>query len=172
MTISMYQASVPVLTRSLKNLIGILKKGEAHAAAKDIEPTVLTSSRLYPDMFPLSRQVQVASDVSRRGIARLAGVEAPSIEDTETTFPELIERTQKSIDYLQTFSAEQVDGSAENEIELPVGGGKTMTLKGWPFLTFFVLPNVYFHVTTTYDILRHNGVEVGKMDFLGKPSSK
>lgn len=170
MTISMYRSSVPVLTRSLNNAIGILKKGAAFAEEKDIEPTILTSSRLYPDMYPLSKQVQIASDLSRRGVARLAGVEAPAMEDSETTFLELIERLQKSIEYLQTFSAEQINGSAENDIEVPMGGGKSITLKGWPFLTFFVLPNVYFHVTTTYDILRHNGVNIGKIDYLGKPA--
>ena len=172
MAISMYRSSIPVLTRTLNNLIGILKKGAAYAEAKNIEQTVLTSARLYPDMFPLSKQVQIASDVSRRGVARLAGVEAPPIEDTETTFPELIERLEKSIAYLKTFSDEQVDGSAEKDIQVPMGDGKTITLQGWPFLTFFVLPNVYFHVTTTYDILRHNGVEIGKIDFLGKPSGR
>ena len=169
MTISMYRASIPVLSRTLKNLIEILKKGEAHAEAKGIDPTVLVNSRLYPDMFPLSKQIQIASDVSRRGAARLAGVEAPAMEDNETTFPELIARLQNSIDYLATFTAEQIDGSEEKEISVPVGRGESITLQGWPFLSFFVLPNVYFHATTTYDILRHNGVEVGKRDFLGQP---
>lgn len=169
MTISMYRSSVPVLTRSLKNLAAILEKGAAHADAKSIDPTVLVNSRLYPDMFPLSKQVQIASDLARRGTARLAGVEAPPIEDTETTFPELVERVNKSIAYLETFSAEQINGSEEKEVTVPIGKGQTMNMAGWPFLTFFVLPNVYFHVTTAYDILRHNGVEVGKRDFLGEP---
>lgn len=172
MTISMYQSSVPVLRRSLNNAIGILKKGAIHTEEKGLDPEVLTSSRLYPDMYPLSKQVQIASDVSRRGIARLAGVEAPAMEDNETTFPELIDRLQKSIDYLQTFSEEQINGSAARDIQVPMGDGKSITLKGWPFLTFFVLPNVYFHVTTTYDILRHNGVEIGKIDYLGRPPSR
>ncbi|MEL7067761.1 MAG: DUF1993 domain-containing protein [Cyanobacteria bacterium J06581_3] len=169
MTISMYQSSVPVLKRSLTNLINILKKGAAHAEAKSIDPTVLISSRLYPDMFPLSKQVQIASDIARRGVSRLAGVEAPSVEDNETTFEELITRLKETVAYLDTMSAQQLDGSAEKDVELPIGEGKTMTLKGWPFLTFFVMPNVYFHVTTAYDILRHNGVEIGKRDFLGSP---
>ncbi len=169
MTTGMYRASIPVLRHTLNNLIEILKKGAAHAEAKGIEPTVLVNSRLYPDMFPLSKQVQIASDVSRRGVARLAGVEVPSAEDNETTFLELIERLQKSIDYLDDFTAEQIDGSEEKEISVPIGRGESITMQGWPFLTFFVLPNVYFHVTTAYDILRHNGVEVGKRDFLGKP---
>lgn len=169
MTISMYPASVPVLCRSLTNLIAILKKGEAHAAAKGIDASVLVNARLYPDMFPLAKQVQIASDVARRGVARLAGVEAPAMADNEATFGELIERLQGSIDYLQGFTAEQVDGTEEKAVEVPIGRGESMTMVGWPFLTFFVLPNVYFHVTTAYDILRHNGVEVGKRDFLGKP---
>lgn len=167
--ISMYQASIPPMIRALNNLIGILEKGKAHAEAQKIDPTVLINSRLYPDMFPLSRQVQIASDLSRRGVARLAGVEPPKVEDTETTFPELIERLQKSVAYLETFTAEQIDGSEEKDVEVPVGQGETLTMQGWPFLSFFVLPNFYFHVTTAYAIFRHNGVELGKRDFLGQP---
>ena len=170
MTISMYQASVPSLIRSLNNLAAILEKGAAHAEAKNIDPSVLISSRLYPDMFPLSRQVQVASDIARRGAARLAESEAPSIEDNETTFPELIARLQKTTSYLETLTPDLIDGSEEKSISLPVGK-ETMTFKGMPYLLYFVLPNVYFHVTTAYDILRHCGVELGKIDFLGKPES-
>lgn len=169
MTISMYQALVPSLIRALKNLIGILEKGAAYADAKSIDPTVLLNSRLYPDMFPLSRQVQIVSDLSRRGVARLAGIEAPKMEDTETTIPELIDRLKQSIAYVETFSADQIDGTEEKVITMPIGRGETMDIKGWPFLSFFVLPNVYFHLTTAYDILRHNGVEVGKRDYLGEP---
>ncbi len=169
MTLSMYQASIPILSRTLNNLIAILKKGEAHAVAKGIDPTVLVNSRLYPDMFPLAKQIQIASDVSRRGMARLAGLDAPSIADTETTFPELIDRLEKSVAYLQTFTAEQIDGTEEKEVSVPIGGGESITMQGWPFLSGFVLPNVYFHMTTAYDILRHDGVEVGKRDFLGEP---
>lgn len=168
MTISMYQASIPVLIRALNSLMDILKKGEAHAKAKNIEPTVLINSRLYPDMFPLARQVQIASDISRRGIARLADAELAKTEDTETTFPELVERLQKTVTYLETFSADQIDGTEAKEITIPLRD-ETMTMQGWPFLSFFVLPNVYFHVTTAYDILRHNGVEIGKRDYLGQP---
>lgn len=169
MTISMYQAFVPSLIRALKNLIGILKKGADYAEAKNIDPVVLLNSRLYPDMFPLSRQVQIVSDLSRRGVARLAGVEAPKMEDTETTIPELIDRLQQSITYVETFAPEQIDGTEEKVITMPIGRGETMDIKGWPFLSFFVLPNVYFHLTTAYDILRHNGVDVGKRDYLGQP---
>ncbi len=164
----MYQASIPPLTHSLSNLVHILEKGLAYAEAKKIEQSALTDFRLYPDMFPLKKQVQIASDISRRGIARLAGVEAPAMEDNETTFNELIERTQKSIDYLNTFKAEQIDGTESKTIELEIGKEK-LTFQGMPFLLYFIMPNVYFHVTTTYDILRHCGVELGKRDFLGNP---
>lgn len=170
MTISMYQASVPSLIRSLSNLAAILEKAAAHAEAKKIDPSVLIGSRLYPDMLPLSKQVQIASDISRRGAARLAGVDAPDMPDTETTFAELIERTHKTIAYLRTLTPAQIDGSESKEIVLPIGGDRSMTFAGMPYLLSFVLPNVYFHVTTAYGILRHNGVELGKMDYLGKPS--
>ncbi|MEO9127370.1 MAG: DUF1993 domain-containing protein [Microcoleus sp.] len=169
MTISMYEASVPSLIRSLNNLAVILEKGAAHAEAKKIEASVLIASRLYPDMLPLSKQVQIASDIARRGAARLAGLDAPAMADDETTFAELVDRVHNTIAYLNTLTAAQIDGSEEKEIVLPMGK-ESMSFKGMPYLLFFVLPNVYFHVTTTYDILRHNGVELGKMDFLGKPS--
>lgn len=168
MTISMYQASVPVLIRTLNNLVGILEKGAKYAETKKIDPSVLINSRLFPDMFPLSRQVQIASDIAKRGVAQLAGIEAPKFEDTETTFPELIDRIQKTISYLNTFKPEQIDGSEEKKITLQMRDN-TLSFQGMPFLLYFVLPNVYFHVTTAYDILRHCGVEVGKQDFLGQP---
>ena len=168
MTISMYQASVPVLIRTLNNLVGILEKGAKYAETKKIDPSVLINSRLFPDMFPLSRQVQIASDIAKRGVAQLAGIEAPKFEDTETTFPELIDRIQKTISYLNTFKPEQIDGSEEKTITLQMRDN-TLSFQGMPFLLYFVLPNVYFHVTTAYDILRHCGVEVGKQDFLGQP---
>lgn len=168
MTISMYQASVPSLIRTLTNLIGILEKGAASAEARKIDPTVLVNSRLYPDMLPLARQVQIASDIARKGVARLAGGEAPKLEDQETTFPELIDRLHTTIAFLETFTPDQIDGSEGKTISLPVGK-ETMTFEGLPYLLSFVMPNVYFHVTTAYNILRHAGVEVGKVDFLGKP---
>lgn len=167
MTISMYQASVPSLIHALDNLAAILVKGAAYAEARKVDPVVLLNSRLYPDMFPLGRQVQIASDIARRGAARLAGLEAPKLEDNETTFPELIARLQDTIAYLKTLTAEQIDGSEEKSITLPVGK-ETMTFEGLPYLLNFVLPNVYFHVTTAYNILRHCGVELGKKDYLGK----
>jgi uncharacterized protein len=168
MAITMYQASIPPLTRVLNNLADILEKGAAHAEAKKIDPTVLINSRLYPDMLPLAKQIQIASDVARRGAARLAGLEAPKMEDDETTFPELIARLKKTVAYLETFTPTQLDGSEGKSISLPVGD-KTMTLEGLPYLVSFILPNVYFHVSTAYNILRHCGVELGKLDYLGKP---
>lgn len=168
MTISMYQASVPVFIRTLNNLVGILEKGATHAETKKIDPSVLVNSRLFPDMFPLARQIQIASDIAKRGVAQIAGIEAPKFEDNETTFAELIDRIQKTISYLDTFKPEQVDGSEEKTITLQMPNN-TLSFQGMPFLLYFVLPNVYFHVTTAYDILRHCGVEVGKQDFLGQP---
>jgi len=169
MSISMYQASIPPVIRSLNNLINILEKGAAHAEVKKIDPTVLINTRLYPDMLPLGKQVQIASDITRRGAARLAGVEAPAMEDFETTFPELIDRLKKTISYLETLTPEQIDGTEAKEIILPIGKDFSMTFDGMSYLIYFILPNLYFHVTTAYNILRHSGVEVGKIDFLGKP---
>ena len=167
MTISMYQTSVPVFIRTLNNLVGILEKGATYAETKKIDPNVLVNSRLSPDMFSLSRQVQTASDIARRGAARLAGIEAPNFEDNETTFPELIDRLKKTISYLDTFKPEQIDGSEERTITLQMRDN-TLSFQGMPFLLYFVLPNVYFHVTTAYDILRHCGVELGKIHIIKK----
>ncbi|MDJ0509715.1 MAG: DUF1993 domain-containing protein [Crocosphaera sp.] len=168
MTLSMYQAAIPPLTRTLNNLVGILEKGAAHAEAKKIDPVVLIGFRLYPNMFPLSKQVQIASDIARRGMARLAGVELTEMEDTETTFPELISRVQNTITYLETFTPLQVDDTEAKTIEIPIRD-EILTFDGQSFLLYFILPNVYFHVTTAYDILRHCGVELGKFDYLGAP---
>jgi uncharacterized protein len=168
MTISMYQASVPSLMRSIDNLVVILEKGAADAETRKIDPTVLINSRLYPDMLPLSKQVQIVSDVARRGAARLAGLEAPVMADNETTFPELIERLKKTNAFLATLTPAQIDGSETKAIALLMGK-ETMNFEGLPYLLSFVLPNVYFHVTTAYNILRHSGVKLGKLDFLGKP---
>jgi uncharacterized protein len=168
MTISMYQALIPVSIRTLNNLTNILEKGAAYAETKKIDPNVLINSRLSPDMFPLSKQVQIASDIVNRGAARLAGIEPPKFEDNETTFPQLIDRIHKTISHLNTFKPEQIDGSEEREITLQMRDN-TLSFQGMPFLLYFVLPNLYFHVTTAYDILRHCGVELGKQDFLGQP---
>lgn len=167
MTLSMYQASIPVSIHVLNNLIAILEKGATYAETKKIEPSVLLNSRLYPDMFPLSRQIQIACDIVNRGAARLAGTEPPQFEDNETTFPQLIERIQKTISHLNTFKPEQIDGSEEITITLPIRDN-TLSFYGMQFLLYFILPNLYFHVTTAYDILRHCGVELGKRDFLGQ----
>lgn len=163
----MYQASIPVFIRTLGNLSGILAKGAAHAEARKIDPLVLVNSRLFPDMFPLSRQVQIASDTAKGAAARLAGMEPPSYEDNEQAFPELIARLDKTVEFLKTFKPEQIDGSEERTINIKVAG-QPMTLQGMTFLLQRALPNLYFHTTTAYAILRHNGVEVGKKDYLGK----
>jgi uncharacterized protein len=168
MNISMYQASVPPIVRSLNNLITILEKGDRYARSKKIENSILINSRLYPDMHPLSKQVQIASDVTRRGVARLAGLEAPAMADNEQTFTELIDRIRNTITYLETISPAQIDGSETKTIVLPMGK-ESITLQGMPYLNAFILPNLYFHVATAYNILRHSGAELGKIDFLGKP---
>ncbi|MDQ3564679.1 MAG: DUF1993 domain-containing protein [Pseudomonadota bacterium] len=168
MTISMYQASVPAFIRMLDNLKGILEKGAAHAEAKKFDPAVLINSRLYPDMFPLSRQVQIATDNAKGCPSRLAGIDPPKYEDTESTFPELYARIDKTIALLKTFKPDQIDGSEEKPIMLSTPRG-TLNFKGQAYLLNFVLPNFHFHVTTAYNILRHNGVELGKTDYLGAP---
>ena len=162
---AMYDASVTTLTRALTNLVHVLEKGAAHAEAKKIEPSVLVGARLYPDMFALSKQVQVACDVARIGTARLAQVEPPKHEDNETTFPQLVERARKTIAYLGTLKPEQFDDGSRM-VTFPTQK-ETRTWPASRYLFQRVLPNVFFHCTTTYDILRHNGVELGKADFLG-----
>lgn len=166
MQLSMYQASVPSLLRFLTNLSEILKKGEAYAAAKKFDPAVLVQGRLYPDMFPLVKQVQIACDVAKGGAARLAGVEVPSHADSETSFADLQARIEKTKSFIESIKPEQVDSSEDRAINLKVGG-RELAFAGKDYLMNFVLPNVFFHVTTAYGILRHNGVEVGKGDFLG-----
>jgi uncharacterized protein len=166
MIMSMYEASVPTFLHTLKSLKVILEKGLAHAEAKKFDPNVLAVSRLFPDMLPLTRQVQIASDAAKSAAARLAGIEPPKYEDTETTIPELIARIDKTIDYLQGFKAAQIDGSEERTINIPTPRG-TFTFPGLAFLRHWALPNFFFHVTTAYNLLRHNGVELGKADFLG-----
>jgi len=166
MAISTYDASVSVCVRTLGNLIGILEKAAAHCEANNIDPAVLVNARLFPDMFPLARQVQVATDIAKRGGARLAGREPDSVPDTETTFPELIDRVRSVISLLESLTPEQMDGAGGRQITF-ILRGREMTFDGKTFLLDFVLPNVFFHVTTAYAILRHNGVELGKPDFLG-----
>jgi hypothetical protein len=167
MTISMYQASVPTFIRMLDNLAAILEKAAAHAEAKKIDPAVLVGSRLYPDMFPLVKQVQIATDAAKGGAARLAGTEPPAFEDNESSFPELVARVRKTVDYLKTLKPGQIDGSEDRTVTWKTRTA-TKTMQGMPYLLSHVLPNLYFHITTTYAILRHNGVEIGKGDFLGR----
>lgn len=166
MTISMYQAAVPVMLRSLTNLRSILSKAEAYAAAKHIEPSVLLNARLYPDMLPLTRQIQIATDMAKGGASRLAAADVPKYADDETTFAELTARIDKTMALLNSFSAAQIDGAEDRDITVPMRD-HSLRFKGLPYLLDFVLPNLYFHVTTAFAILRHNGVEIGKKDFLG-----
>ena len=167
MTISMYQASVPVFTRNFQNLIAILRKAEANAAERKVDTTVLLNFRLAPDMFTLTRQVQIATDVAKGCAARLAGQEPPSWEDKEATMAEVIARVQKCLDFLATFKPAQIDGSEKKAIKLKVGG-KERSFEGLAYLQGFATPNVYFHTTVAYAILRHCGVPLGKGDFLGE----
>jgi len=166
MTISMYSASVPVLKRALTALAHVLRKGAADAEARKIDPSVFLTARLAPNMFALTRQVQIASDAAKGCAARLAGVEAPKFEDTEASFDELQARIAKTIDFLDSVSAEAIDGSEERVISFKAGPAE-LNFSGHDYLLTWVFPNFYFHITTAYDILRHNGVDVGKRDFLG-----
>jgi hypothetical protein len=166
MTISMYQASVPVMARMFGNLSAILTKAEADATARKIDPSVFLASRLAPDMHPLTRQIQIASDAAKGGVARLAGIEAPSFPDTETSFAELQARITKTVEFMKSVTPAQIDGSEERTITLKFPG-QEVSFPGQVFLLNFTLPNFFFHVTTAYAILRHNGVTLGKMDFLG-----
>ena len=166
MSITMHSASVPVFLRMFGNMNVWLDKAEAHAQAKKFDTANYLTARLAPDMLPFVRQIQMASDAAKFAIARLAGVEAPKFEDNETNFAELRERIAKTVAFIKTVSAEQIDGTEDKDIALPRRDG-TLVLKGEPYLKHFVLPNFYFHMTTAYALLRHNGVDLGKMDFLG-----
>jgi len=166
MPLSMYQASIPVFVKQLNNLSAILKKGEDNALARKIEPEVFINARLAPDMYPLSRQIQIATDGVKGAAARLAGVEVPSYPDTEKTFAELQARIAKTLEFVKTFSAKQIDGTEEKKITLKLRD-REIGFLGQAYLLNFVLPNLYFHVTTAYAILRHNGVDIGKKDFIG-----
>ncbi|MBG4747572.1 DUF1993 family protein [Pseudomonas aeruginosa] len=163
---SIYQASIPTFLRTLGNLSAILKNAAAHAEAKNIDPRIFIDARRAPDMFPLARQVQIASDAAKGAGARLAGLEVPSYADTETTFDELQARIARTVEFLEGIREEQLDGAEERNVTLKVRG-QEISFNGRDFLFGFALPNFFFHVTTAYAILRHNGVELGKMDFLG-----
>ncbi len=166
MAISMYSASVPVLERALSNLQAWFDKAEAHAVAKKFEPQVLLNARLAPDMLPFTKQVQIACDSAKFGVARLSGVDAPKFDDTEATFAELRQRIAKTLDYVRSVPAAKIDGTETKDVVVPRRDG-SMTLKGEFYLKHYVLPNVFFHVMTAYALLRHNGVELGKADYLG-----
>lgn len=168
MSISMYQASAPRFINMLKNLAAILDKAQAHAEARKIDPRALTADRLYPDMFPFWRQVHRACDQARDAMARLAGVECPKEEEGEQGLPELKARIARAIEFIERFRPEQVDGTEDKPIVLK-RGGQEVTHRGMQYLLGYALPNFYFHVTTAYDILRHNGVEIGKRDYIGNP---
>jgi uncharacterized protein len=164
---SFYDAVVPAYLQMLNSLSGLLTKAEAHCAARKIEPGVLIGSRLFPDMLPLGKQIQLASDFAAKGCARLTHSEVPSTPDTETTFAELKQRLAKTIDYVKSFRPEQFEGADAKDVTFPAGPDRSITMKGQQFLSGFSLPNFYFHAATAHGILRHNGVEIGKRDFLG-----
>ena len=168
MTISMFQASVPRLINALNNLSHILDKAQAHIDAKKIDASALIQFRLYPDMLNFTRQVQIASDTAKGVIARLAGVEIPAYEDNEQSIADLKARIAKTIAFIQGFKPEQIDGTEDKDI-ITKRGEKETHYKGMQFLLGHAIPNVYFHITTAYAILRHNGVEIGKRDYLGNP---
>jgi hypothetical protein len=165
-TMSMSNASVQVFEISLNALSALLDKAEAHAEAKRIDPTVLLSTRLFPDMFAFTRQVQSACDQAKNGGARLAGVDPPRYEDSEKTIAELRTRIAKTVAFLKTLDIKRIEAAVEREITFPLGPNEGH-MRGADYLNHFALPNFYFHLTTAYDILRHSGVEIGKLDFLG-----
>lgn len=164
---SFYDASVPALLQILGSLSGILSKAEAHCASKNLQPEVLLSARLYPDMLPFTRQIQLACDFAGKGCARLAHIDVPSTPDTEKGFGELRQRLANTSEYLKKFTPAQFEGADSREVTFPVGADRTLTLKGQEFLNRFLFPNFYFHAAIAHGILRHNGVEIGKRDFLG-----
>jgi len=166
MSISMYSASVPIFTTMLGNLSHFLDKAQAFVDQKPCDPAALTQYRLAPDMLPFTRQIQIACDAAKNAVARLSGVAAPRHEDTEQTLPELKARIQKTLDYLASVPANTIDGTEAKDITFPVGREATRTMAGEAYLKHYALPNMFFHVTTAYAILRHNGVALGKTDYL------
>ena len=164
---SLSAASISVFEIGLNALSAVLDKAAAFAASKKVDPAVLLRTRLAPDMFDLTRQVQTVTDHARRGSARLAGVEPPSVPDTETTIDQLKERLAKTVAYLRTLDTKKIDAATDREIKFPLGAERTGLMKGDDYLNHFVLPNFYFHLTAAYAILRHCGVDIGKRDFMG-----
>jgi uncharacterized protein len=167
MAISMFSASVPIFARTLGNMPAWFDKAEAHAEARKFDPSAFLALRLAPDMLPMARQVQIASDTCKGCIARLAGVDIPKFEDTEASFADLRTRITRTIEFIRSVPASAIDGSEERDIELPMRGRDPIRFKGEAYLKHFVLPNFFFHCTTAYLLLRHGGVEIGKTDFLG-----
>lgn len=167
MSLSMYQASVPVFARALSNLKHVLQKGEAHAAEKGYAPDVLLQSRLFPDMLPLVRQVQIATDMCKNGVARLAGVDPVPFPDEEATFAQLVARIDRALEVVQSFTPAQIDGSEGRPVSFMTRANGEMKFDGQSYLLGFVLPNLYFHSTVTYALLRQAGVPLGKVDFIG-----
>lgn len=167
MTLSMYEASTPRFVGMLQSLSAILDKARAHAVARKVDPSVFLTARLFPDMFPLLRQVQIAADHAKGAVARLAGVEVPIFADTEQSFEELQARLARTIAFIESIGAGQIEGSEERDIAFTIGG-HDLKFKGLSYLFGFAWPNFYFHVVTAYNILRHNGVDIGKRDFMGK----
>lgn len=167
MSISMHSASVPVFVRMLNNLLGWLDKAEAHAQARKFDSANYLGLRLAPDMLPFTRQIQIASDTAKGCVARLGGIEVPKWEDTEASFDDLRARVRKTLDFVQSVPAQKFDGSESREVVLPLRSGE-LRFSGEDYLRHFVLPNLYFHLTVTYALLRHAGVELGKGDFLGR----
>jgi uncharacterized protein len=165
MKVSMHALSAEVFANTLGNLSWILDKGLAHATQRKFDPDVLLASRLAPDMLPLTRQVQIACDLAKNSVARLAAQDPPRFEDSETSFEQLRTRVARTIDYLKSVPASALEGSETRDIKVPAGE-RTLEFKGLDFLQRWAIPNVFFHVTTAYGILRHNGVELGKRDFL------
>jgi hypothetical protein len=168
MSFSMSKASLPALELGLNALSGVLDKAQAFATAKKVDPSVLLGTRLCPDMFALTRQVQVASDLAKNGMARLGGVEPPRYEDNETTIDQLKARLAKTVAFLKTLDPKKIDAATDREISFPLGPTNKGHMKGDDYLNHFVLPNVYFHLTAAYAILRHCGVDLGKQDYLGE----
>jgi uncharacterized protein len=164
---AIYDATIPLFIQMLTSLSGILNKAEAHCEAKGIQPEVMLSARLYPDMLPFTKQVQLACDFAAKGSARLAHVEVPATADTEKSFDELRQRLAKTIDYLKSFKPAQFEGAETKDVTFPAGPNTNLTLNGQQFINRFTMPNFFFHTSIAHGILRHNGVEIGKRDFLG-----
>jgi hypothetical protein len=166
MKISMHAMSYDVFKKALTQLLHLMDKGVANAKARSFDPNVFVGLRLAPDMLPFSKQIQLTSDFAKNSMARLAGIEAPKFEDNETTFDELVARVKKTLEYIGTVPAAAVDGSEDRDIKIPLRD-RTVEFKGLAFLQNWALPNFFFHHVTAYNILRHNGVDIGKRDFLG-----